>query len=180
MNMQMHIGTKLVKLQPMNRQEYNDYRGWQLPADEDGADEGYLVESSSEKPNDQRHEGYISWSPKAQAEAAYRPTDGISFGLAIEAMKKGMRVSRAGWNGSGQWTVLITGPAASRAGRLDLEQRLMLIVGSDTAARNGCGFDEYLNEPIFADAIYLKNTRDELVPWTPSQGDQLADDWMIL
>lgn len=71
--MKTYIGTKIVKLLPMTRQEYIDYRGWSLPADEGGADEGYLVEyTDGGKPNDERHEGYISWTPKAQADAAYR------------------------------------------------------------------------------------------------------------
>ncbi len=39
-----YIGTKVVHALPMTRQAYNDYREWQLPDDEDGADEGYLVE----------------------------------------------------------------------------------------------------------------------------------------
>ena len=39
-----YIGTKLIKAQPMTRAEYNTYRGWALPADENGADEGYLVD----------------------------------------------------------------------------------------------------------------------------------------
>lgn len=43
-----------------------------LPTNEDGGDEGYLVEYlDGGKPNDDRHAGYISWSPKAQFEAAY-------------------------------------------------------------------------------------------------------------
>lgn len=94
--MQTYIGTKIVKLSPMTRADYNNYRGWQLPADENGADEGYLVEyADGGKPNDARHEGYISWSPKAQADAAYRPADGLPFGLAIEAAKLGKRIARA-------------------------------------------------------------------------------------
>ena len=56
----------------MNRLDYNAYRGWELPADEDGADDGYLVEYlDGGKPNDTRHEGYISWSPKAQFDNGY-------------------------------------------------------------------------------------------------------------
>lgn len=71
--MKTYIGTKIVRLQPMTRAEYNDYRGWSLPADEDGTDEGYLVEyTDGGKPNHANHEGYISWSPKAQADAAYK------------------------------------------------------------------------------------------------------------
>lgn len=102
--MQLHIGTKQVTATPMNRLAYNEYRCWILPSDEDGADEGYLVEYlDGGKPNHQNHAGYISWSPKAQFDAAYRPTDGMSFGLAIEALKAGKRVARAGWNGKGMW-----------------------------------------------------------------------------
>jgi hypothetical protein len=39
-----YIGTKVIHALPMTRQAYNDYRGWQLPDNEDGADDGYLVE----------------------------------------------------------------------------------------------------------------------------------------
>jgi len=71
--MEKYIGVKQVLLQPMNRAEYNFYRGWELPADEDGADEGYLVEYlDSPNSNHPDHKGYISWSPKAQADNAYR------------------------------------------------------------------------------------------------------------
>ena len=38
-----YIGTKIIRALPMARQQYNDYRGWQLPDNEDGADDGYLV-----------------------------------------------------------------------------------------------------------------------------------------
>jgi hypothetical protein len=35
---------KQVKRIPMTRQEYNDYRDWVLPSDENGDDAGYMVE----------------------------------------------------------------------------------------------------------------------------------------
>lgn len=70
--MNTYTGTKLIQAKPMNRAEYNAYRDWNLPENEDGTDEGYLVEYlDGGKPNDSRHTGYISWSPKAQFEAAY-------------------------------------------------------------------------------------------------------------
>lgn len=57
---------------PMNRAAYVAYRGWKLPADEDGADEGYFVEYTDGGPaNHPDHKGYISWSPKAQLDAGY-------------------------------------------------------------------------------------------------------------
>lgn len=70
--MKRYIGTKTVHATPMNRADYNTYRGWELPSNENGADEGYLVEyTDGGTGNDSRHVGYISWSPKAQFETAY-------------------------------------------------------------------------------------------------------------
>ena len=71
--MSLYVGTKIVSARPMTRAEYNAYRGWELPADEDGNDAGYLVEyRDGGKPNDARHPGYISWSPAEQFEQAYQ------------------------------------------------------------------------------------------------------------
>ena len=98
--MQLHIGTKQVTAQPMTRQAYNDYRGWTLPADEDGTDEGYLVEDMTTK--------HVNWQPAAVFTASHRPTTGMTFGLAIEALKAGQRVARAGWNGKGMWVEYVT------------------------------------------------------------------------
>ena len=67
-----YIGTKIINAEPMTREAYNEFRGWTLPADEEGADEGYLVEYlDGGKPNVTTHSGYVSWSPKAQFDAAY-------------------------------------------------------------------------------------------------------------
>jgi hypothetical protein len=57
---------KEVDAVPVNRQDYNDLRGWELPADECGADEGYLVVYSKGTPDE-----YVSWSPKQQLDAGY-------------------------------------------------------------------------------------------------------------
>lgn len=77
--MKTYIGTKIIQATPMTRLDYNIYRGWGLPADENGADEGYLVEyTDGGKGNDSRHAGYISWSPKAQFDAAYLEIGDVS------------------------------------------------------------------------------------------------------
>jgi hypothetical protein len=71
-----YIGTKAVAAQPMTRLTYNIFRGWALPADENGADEGYLVEyldRVENPPHVEGYQGYISWSPKEVFERAYRP-----------------------------------------------------------------------------------------------------------
>jgi len=72
MNKEIYESHKQVLRIPMNRLEYNKYRGWVLPDDEGGSDEGYLVEYlDGGKPNDSRHAGYISWSPKEQFDNGY-------------------------------------------------------------------------------------------------------------
>lgn len=70
--MNTYIGTKLVKAEPLTRREYNNLRGWKLPDDENGDDEGYLVEYlDGGKANHKDFIGYISWSPKEQFDNAY-------------------------------------------------------------------------------------------------------------
>jgi len=114
--MNHYIGTKIVRAEPMTRQTYNDFRGWTLPADEDGADEGYLVEYlDGGKPNVPTHAGYVSWSPKAQFDNTYRVLGSLTFGMALEMLKKGRRVARAGWNGAGQFVFLMPAMSPYRA-----------------------------------------------------------------
>lgn len=163
--MQKYIGTKQVTAQPMTRQEYNGYRGWTLPADEDGTDDGYLVEyMDGGKPNHTAHAGYISWSPKAQFDAAYRQTIGMTFGLAIEALKAGRRVARTGWNGKGMWLVMDPGSVVNE-----------LRVGS---AYHKAGLRGSITINPHID---MKTATGEMQPgWLASQTDMLADDWQIV
>ena len=94
--MQTYYGTKKLMARPMTLGEYNDYRGWTLPEDEHGTDQGYLVEyCDGGKSNDHRHKGYISWSPAGVFEAAYQPTDRMNFSHALAAMKDGYNVCRS-------------------------------------------------------------------------------------
>lgn len=108
--MRTFIGTKIVAAEPMTRLAYNLLRKWELPADENGADEGYLVcYQDGGKPNVEGFPGYVSWSPKEQFDNAYREIGAMTFGLAIEALKKGRKVTRAGWNGKGMFLFLVSG-----------------------------------------------------------------------
>lgn len=105
--MKTYLGTKLVSATPMTRQAYNDYRGWELPADEEGSDEGYLVEYVNSSPsNHPLHAGYISWSPRDIFEEAYREVSGLTFSEALEGLKAGECVRRAGWNGKNMYVKL--------------------------------------------------------------------------
>lgn len=63
MNLKKYVGVKLIEAKPMTRGDYNKYRGWTIPEDENPNDEGYLVKYSDD---------YVSWSPKGVFDEAYR------------------------------------------------------------------------------------------------------------
>ena len=158
-----YIGTKLVVARPMTRGEYNSYRGWEMPADEDPQEPGYLVEyRDGGKPNDPRHNGYISWSPQEVFDKSYRTANALTFGHALEAMKAGHRVTRTGWNGKGQFVYYV--PAASYP------------VQTGAAKAH---FGEGTLVPYRA-YLALKTTSGDVATWTPSCSDVLAEDWIVL
>ena len=158
-----YIGTKIIRALPMARQEYNDYRGLELPANEDGADEGYLVEYlDGGRANDSRHAGYSSWSPKDVFERAYRASDAMTFGQALEALKAGKQVARAGWNGKGQFVYLV--PAASYP----------VQTGAAKAIFGDAALVPY--RPYLA----LKTAQGDVATWAPSCSDALAEDWAVV
>jgi hypothetical protein len=106
--MKQYIGTKRVLARPMNRRDYNDYRGWALPENENGDDEGYLVEyMEGGVANHLLHAGYISWSPKDVFDGAYMEYEGMGFEGALAAMRTGMCAAREGWNGKGMWISIV-------------------------------------------------------------------------
>lgn len=147
--MKTYIGTKIIEAKPMTRGDYNIFRGWQIPENENQEDEGYLVKYP---------DGYISWSPKEVFEEAYRECDSMPFGLAIEAMKKGKKVKRKGWNGKNQYIQLATN---------------ISYVTADKEIVN-CNHDAIGNQ-----AIAFIGTSGVQMGWLASQADMLADDWVF-
>lgn len=132
--MKQYIGTKIIRAE----RQYHLRPGDHVPND------GYKVIYP---------DGYESWSPAAAFDEAYRPCDAMTFGLAIEAMRKGKKVQRAGWNGKGLWLELQVPDAHSK-------MTLPYI------------FMSYPND--------AQNTPGARVPWLASQTDMLADDWRIV
>lgn len=148
--MKAYIGTKIIEAKPMTRGDYNIFRGWKIPEDENPEDRGYLVKYP---------DGYISWSPKGVFEEAYRECDSIPFGLAVEAVKKGKKVKRKGWNGKNQYIQLATGISYKSA---------------DGEIVN-CEHDAIGNQ-----AIAFVGTSGVQMGWLASQADMLADDWVFV
>lgn len=135
--MRQYIGTKIILAEPESLRE---------PLSTEPK-EGYKVFYP---------DGYVSWCPKEAFEEAYRPSDGMNFGLAIEAMKKGLKVARLGWNGKGIHLEL---QVPDEHSKMTLPYIYIVTTGLITDNRHapkGC------------------------VPWLASQTDMLADDWYIV
>lgn len=80
-------GTKTVNAKYMNRKQYNDFRGWSLPADEDGSDEGFLIEDVNGASNVDGYDGYVSWSPLALFKQSYNASETPLERMLIEGMQ---------------------------------------------------------------------------------------------
>lgn len=159
--MEKYLGVEVIYAEAMTRLEYNKLRGWDLPKDENGDDAGYLVEYvNGGQANHADYEGYISWSPKKVFAEAYKPVDKLTFGDAVEAMKRGFKVVRQGWNGKGIFLYYV--PAQSYPATTDIAK---LHFGETVPY-----------EPYIA----MKHVGNKVVPWLASQTDILADDWQII
>lgn len=139
--MEQYIGTKIIEAEPMLRKLPSEH-----PLIDRGYEPGYKVRYA---------DGYESWSPKDVFEEAYRRTDGMNFGLAIEAMRKGFKARRRGWNGKGIFIELQVPDEHSK-----------------------------MSSPyIFIDTTGLQSTNPDAprsrVPWLASQTDMLAEDWEL-
>lgn len=99
-------------------------------------------------------DGYKSWSPMAAFRQAYRAAGSLTIGMAVEALRLGRKVARAGWNGKGMWLVMQVPDAHSK-------MTLPYI---------------YIEYPEGHPA-YPRGSR---VPWLASQTDMMADDWVIV
>ena len=149
-NFKQYIGTKVIFAEPMTRGEFFAIHHSVNEPCNHAEDEGYRVVYP---------DNYTSWSPKEAFEAAYRTTDGMNFGLAIEAAKMGKRIARRGWNGKGQY--------------VELGRRLIY------ATHDGYSV-EAQHEDIGSQALVFVGTRGRQVGWLASQADMLADDWYIV
>lgn len=60
--MTKYLGSKLIEAEPITRGDYNKYRGWTIPENEDPKEDGYLIKYP---------DGYVSWSPKTIFDRTY-------------------------------------------------------------------------------------------------------------
>lgn len=157
--MKMYIGTKRVLAKPAYRYWMENGENFIVSHDEDKPDKVKDATACEDGYKIGYPDGYESWSPKDVFENAYRPTDGMNFGLAIEAAKLGKRIARKGWNGKDQYVFLAK----------DLE----FCTDADLSAHSG-------GEIFVHDALAFMGTQGLQVGWLASQADMLSDDWYIV
>jgi len=155
--MTKYIRSHIVEAEPMTRGEYDNAHGRPTPQSEDPAEAGYRVVY---------HYGYEVWIQKTQFEVSSRPIDGMTFGMAIEAMKQGMKVARRGWNGKGMYLWLL--PATDVKKEWCHDPRLVEAMGDrDTL-------------PCLGSIRMFTATKEVLTGWLASQTDMLSEDWCIV
>lgn len=138
-----YIGTKIIMAAPC--------KAWKEMGKHAVGEDGYRVEYP---------DGYISWSPKDAFEKAYHELTGdMNFGLALDALRTGHKVSRRNWNGKGQYIEL-----ALRISYIDHK-------GNEINANH----DTMGNK-----AIAFVGNQGVQLGWLASQADMLSDDWYIV
>lgn len=88
--------------------------------------------------------------------------DGMNFSEALDNLKVGGRVARAGWNGKGMFLFLVPGS------RFEVNRPPLLGIYPE-----GTMIDYHAH-------IDMKTAQGYVVPWLASQADLLADDWELV
>ena len=160
-----YVRVNYVDAEPMKFGEFKERfpKSGGANVERDPADDGYVITYRKGEPNE-----YVSWCPKAEFDAVSRPVDGMTFGQAIEAMKRGKRVARKGWNGKGMYIWVMPGSTIRNCPNI-ADPHLQAI--SDA---NG-------GTVTFTGSIRMKTATGEvLTGWLASQTDMLCEDWVVV
>jgi len=88
------------------------------------------------------------------------------FGQAVFMLKRGIKMARLGWNGSGMFAVYSPGGSLP-AGRFFSEALQEYVL------KNG-------GEMFVRPCLLLKTAQNDICYWTPSASDVLAEDWVVV
>ena len=92
----------------------------------------------------------------------------MNFGQAVEALKKGNKVARTGWNGKGMFVYMV------RAIRYD-KDRLPNESYGHLKDCDSCG--DSTGVVTFNTYFAIKNVDGTVSTWVPSVNDCLSEDW---
>lgn len=96
----------------------------------------------------------------------------MNFSQALQGLKDGFALQRSGWNGKGQFVVMMPGlylpPYNTQGAERKVNDRTAKWIGED--------------QPLDCQPyIAIYNAQKRWQPgWLPSQGDLFADDWQIM
>ena len=83
----------------------------------------------------------------------------MNFSDALNAIKEGKRLRRAGWNGKGMFVFLVAG-----SNFIVNREPLLSILGEGA-------------QVTYRPHIDMRDAEGKIVPWLASQTDIMADDW---
>lgn len=93
----------------------------------------------------------------------------MDFGKALNALKSGRKVARAGWNGKGMWLSL-----SCDGSREVAAENFWSPHNAEFARQNG-------GKAVVQPCITMKNAQDEIqMGWAATQSDMLAEDWEVV
>ena len=151
-----YIRVNMVEAEPMTAYEFDEFKNREHSGENC---DGYKVVYD---------DGYVSWCPKARFEEVSREIDRMTFGMAIEAMKKGHKVARKGWNGKGMYIWVMPGSVIEKCPNIT-DPHLKQI-----SEINGGKIE-------FTGSIRMKTADGKvLTGWLASQTDMLSDDWVLV
>ena len=124
----------------------------------------------SVKLNDEVTEGYVfigdnkypEFMEKEKFDKRFQSAKAISFSIALDALKRGGRIAREGWNGKGMYVFLAD----------DLEFRTEADISECYDKEDGVEVSE---------VMILRTAQGTFQPgWLATQSDILANDWYVL
>jgi len=89
----------------------------------------------------------------------------MTFGEAVEAAKKGYKITRKGWNGKGMWVIYVPGTKKAE-------------IKANTPYAKALGKRKFVNILPHFD-MYTAN-KEMLHGWLASQSDMDSTDWVIV
>ena len=92
----------------------------------------------------------------------------VNFSVALTALKSGLRIARAGWNGKGMWVALSPGNPALPADKF--------------WSPHGRAHAELMGGAARVQPSIIMKTADDSIQmgWSPTTSDVLAEDWEIV
>lgn len=167
-NEMKYIRLNEVEAEPMKFGEFKEKfpKSGGANVERNAEDDGYVITYRKGEANE-----YVSWCPKAEFDAVSRPTDGMTFGMAIEMMKRGRKVARKGWNGKGMMIWL--NPEETLNAEQCNDEMLRQLINDNGGEILGLGtICMYTHDSTGRKAI--------LVGWLASQSDMICEDWVVV